>query len=300
MDNFTDYYALLGINVTASTGAIKAAFKKLALQYHPDVYKGPDADERMRIILRAYQTLNDPVARKQYDMQRSERIHDGHGISSTSKQDTFTRSTTTSTRANVSSRARRDRQRHYDFPNFLPGQAVRVDLVDMRYKLSVSEAGALMQQGMLRGVAPETEDHAYYCHRCHHHWQSATSRSRNDGGDLPRVCPHCRAADWAEYLLLRCIHCRAVFESEQIRYEVGSYSYGKDRSSPEAELCPPYELFPLCPYCGTAHWSPAEDARVDKLRQRLARRAATWRFLVISVLMVVIVVVGVVALGVLR
>ena len=57
MDTFTDYYAVLGVDANASASSIKAAFKKLALQYHPDVYKGEDAQERMRLLLLAYQTL---------------------------------------------------------------------------------------------------------------------------------------------------------------------------------------------------------------------------------------------------
>src|SRR5947209_19553705 len=78
MDSFTDYYAVLGVTKDAPNDTIKAAFKKLAHQYHPDVYKGEDANERMRALVQAYKTLNDPSARKQYDMQRSEHLLDGY------------------------------------------------------------------------------------------------------------------------------------------------------------------------------------------------------------------------------
>src|SRR5437588_9090398 len=74
MDTFNDYYAVLGVNADASADKIKAAFKKLALQYHPDVYKGEDAQERMRMLLLAYQTLSDPTERKAYDVRRAEHV----------------------------------------------------------------------------------------------------------------------------------------------------------------------------------------------------------------------------------
>lgn len=276
MDSFTDYYAILGIEKDAPPGAIKAAFKRLALQYHPDIYKGEDAHERMRVLLQAYQTLNDPTARRQYDARRSEYIQDGRGGSARPVNTPYTppRSTVNArpgSSSDVSPAARRDRQRHYDFPDFRDGQSARVDLSDIAYTLSPVEARLLLQDGLLRGVAPENGQHAYYCHRCRHHWP--VTRDRRGNKDLPRYCPKCHAMDWTEYLLLRCVHCCAVFESEQIRNEVGTYTYGKKRSPRDANagLCPPYELFPLCPFCGTAHWCPSEEARVSELRQRAAQ-----------------------------
>lgn len=300
MDSFTDYYNILGVEVHAPSQAIKSAFKKLALQYHPDVYKGEDAHERMQLLLKAYQTLNDPVARGKYDMLRSEYVQGRPGAARpVVEQKQSTRSTSRS-HTEASRGARRDPQRHYDFPSIFEGQPARVDLVDMAYALSSGDAQILMQQGMLRGVAPETSDHAYYCHRCHYRWQPSSSL----GGrrNLPRFCPKCLSMDWSEYLLLRCIHCCAVFESEQIRYEIGTYSYGQSESSSNdaSGLCPPYELFPLCPYCGTARWCPAEDARVGDLRLRVARRTATTRLIWISVALIIMLLIGVVAFNVLH
>src|SRR5438093_10376336 len=88
MDTFTDYYAVLGVDSHASASTIKAAFKKLALKYHPDVYNGPDAQERMRDLLIAYQTLSDPASRRDYDVQRAEHIPDAPGTTQDEKQHT--------------------------------------------------------------------------------------------------------------------------------------------------------------------------------------------------------------------
>jgi hypothetical protein len=281
MNSFTDYYTLLGVDKDAPPGAIKAAFKKLALQYHPDVYKGNDAHERMRLLLEAYQTLNDPEERKRYDARYGEFVDTS--TSSTKRSypnDAAPRSTSDSTRRtprDAASSARRDRQRQYAFPDMHSNQAVRIDLKNISYSLSPLEATTLLQEGMLRGMAPEGAPLSYYCHRCSHRWQA------NQTGKLPHSCPNCHATDWAEYLLLRCVHCCAVFESEQIRYEIGSYTYGNNARRGKSALCPPYELFPLCPYCGTAHWCPAEEARVNELRERAAqstlsaRLSSAWR-----------------------
>lgn len=62
-----DYYEILGIPKNASTDDIKSAFRKLARQYHPDVSKEPDAEERFKEINEAYGILSDPQKRARYD-----------------------------------------------------------------------------------------------------------------------------------------------------------------------------------------------------------------------------------------
>jgi curved DNA-binding protein len=64
-----DYYATLGVERKATADEIKKAFRKLALQYHPD--RNPDdkaAEERFKEVNEAYAVLSDADKRKQYDM----------------------------------------------------------------------------------------------------------------------------------------------------------------------------------------------------------------------------------------
>lgn len=62
-----DYYEILGIGRNASEDEIKAAFRRLARQYHPDVNKDPDAEEKFKEINEAYGVLSDAEKRTRYD-----------------------------------------------------------------------------------------------------------------------------------------------------------------------------------------------------------------------------------------
>jgi molecular chaperone DnaJ len=63
-----DYYKTLGVSKDASDEEIKKAYRRLALQYHPD--RNPDnkeAEARIREINAAYEVLSDPATRKSYE-----------------------------------------------------------------------------------------------------------------------------------------------------------------------------------------------------------------------------------------
>ncbi|XP_056280727.1 dnaJ homolog subfamily B member 9-like [Pseudoliparis swirei] len=62
-----DYYDILGVPKDATDRLIKKAFHKLALKYHPDRNKGPDAEAKFREMAEAYETLSDDKRRREYD-----------------------------------------------------------------------------------------------------------------------------------------------------------------------------------------------------------------------------------------
>ena len=67
MSTKRDYYEVLGVSKTASKDQIKDAYRKLALQYHPDRNKAPEAEEKFKEISEAYAVLSDDEKRSQYD-----------------------------------------------------------------------------------------------------------------------------------------------------------------------------------------------------------------------------------------
>jgi molecular chaperone DnaJ len=62
-----DYYEVLGLSRDASDSEIKAAFRKLAFQYHPDRNKENGAEEKFKELNEAYEVLSDPEKRANYD-----------------------------------------------------------------------------------------------------------------------------------------------------------------------------------------------------------------------------------------
>jgi len=62
-----DYYVILGISRSATDEQIKKAYRKKALEYHPDKNKNPDAVKLFKQITEAFETLSDPLKKLQFD-----------------------------------------------------------------------------------------------------------------------------------------------------------------------------------------------------------------------------------------
>ncbi len=68
MQNFRDYYEILGISKKAAADEIKRAYRALARKYHPDLNPGDkDAEEKFKLIGEAYDVLSDADKKSQYE-----------------------------------------------------------------------------------------------------------------------------------------------------------------------------------------------------------------------------------------
>ncbi|XP_050297498.1 dnaJ protein homolog 1-like [Anthonomus grandis grandis] len=72
-----DYYAILGIPKSATDDDIKKSYRKLALKYHPDKNKAPDAEEKFKDVAEAYEVLSDKKKRDIYDKYGEEGLKGG-------------------------------------------------------------------------------------------------------------------------------------------------------------------------------------------------------------------------------
>lgn len=79
MVNNRDYYQILSIPKTASLDEIKKAYRKLALEYHPDRNKSKEAEEKFKEVTKAYEVLSDQQKRQSYDQLGHAAFEQGAG-----------------------------------------------------------------------------------------------------------------------------------------------------------------------------------------------------------------------------
>ena len=84
-----DHYEILGVASNASSREITFAYRRLALQYHPDRNKTPLANDMMLRINTSYGILSDPNKRREYDVSRSKTEIKFSRYDSKDKKDNF-------------------------------------------------------------------------------------------------------------------------------------------------------------------------------------------------------------------
>jgi molecular chaperone DnaJ len=75
----SDFYTLLGVPRDGSETDIKKAYRKLAMEYHPDRNSSPDAEAKFKEITEAYEVLRDPQKRAAYDRYGKAGVAGGQG-----------------------------------------------------------------------------------------------------------------------------------------------------------------------------------------------------------------------------
>lgn len=83
MPETEDLYEILHLHPSAHPDVIQAAYRRLALLYHPDKNPSPEASEMMAAVNRAYEVLSDPEKRAEYDRRRTAQSGSQAGASGT-------------------------------------------------------------------------------------------------------------------------------------------------------------------------------------------------------------------------
>ena len=191
----TDYYETLGIGRSVSQDEIKKAYRKKALQYHPD--KNPNdkaAEEKFKEVSAAYEVLSDESKRRQYDQFGHEAYTRGHrGGGGVDPFDIFSQVFGNSI-----------------FDSFFGGGSTRSRTgpeagTDLRYDFQIAFEDAIF------GADKEIEiPRAETCDRC--------DGSGCEPGTSRRRCPHCRGTGQVSMaqgffsIRQRCPHCRGTGE----------------------------------------------------------------------------------------
>ncbi len=72
LNYLSNYYQILEVTENATLQEIKAAYKRMAKMYHPDINSGAEAEETFKIVSLAYQVLSNPLTRSTYDSRLSQ------------------------------------------------------------------------------------------------------------------------------------------------------------------------------------------------------------------------------------
>ena len=118
-----DFYETLGVSRESTKEEIQASYRKLARQWHPDVNKAPEAEERFKEISEAYDTLSDPETRRRYDAFGA----DFRRVPDDVDPETYARARA----AAGAGRSRAGAGRTWGFGGFTGGEDIGIDLEDL-------------------------------------------------------------------------------------------------------------------------------------------------------------------------
>jgi molecular chaperone DnaJ len=215
-----DYYEILGIGRNAKDDEIKAAYRKLALKYHPDRNPGDkEAEDQFKEAAEAYEVLRDPQKRNIYDQFGHQGL-EGTGFSGfggfedifSSFGDIFEDFFGFNTGRRSRSRSRRGADLRYDLKLSFMEAAFGIEKELEIEKMAVCQV--CYGDGSEPGTSPET------CGYCHGTGQV----SRNQGFFTVRsTCPHCRGT--GQLIAHPCKNCRGsghVKESKTVSVKIPS------------------------------------------------------------------------------
>jgi len=74
------YYDILGVQKNATADDIRKGYKKMAIKWHPDKNRSPEAAEKFKEISKAYELLSDAEKRRMYDLGGEEGLSGGRGM----------------------------------------------------------------------------------------------------------------------------------------------------------------------------------------------------------------------------
>lgn len=246
MSTTEDYYTILGVEKNASADEIKKAYRKLAMQYHPD--RNPDnkeAEAKFKDINEAYEVLKDEQKRAAYDRYGHQAFANGMGGNAGANPFNgfdFTGAGFADVFSDIFSeftgQGRRSRQRSY---------AERGD--DIRYDMSLTLEEAF--QGVEKEISITTSKE---CDACHGHGTAdgkeppvcatcqGSGKVRTQQGGFfvfETTCPQCRGT--GRVVLEKCKKCRGsgkekIDKSLKIKIPAGIESGTRMRVAGEGEV----------------------------------------------------------------
>jgi molecular chaperone DnaJ len=247
MSNKRDYYEILSVNRNAGDDELKAAYRKLALKYHPD--RNPDdktAEEKFKEAAEAYEVLRDPQKRALYDQYGHAGLENTgfHGFGGfedifSSFGDIFEDFFGFTSRRRSRSRARSGADLRYDLRlDFMEAVFGTETEIEIEKKQICTECGG---NGCETDTQPET------CRHC----GGAGQVSRSQGFFTVRTtCPTCRGS--GQSIAHPCLKCRGtgqVMAAKKVAVKIpagvdhGSRLRLTDEGEPGVHGGPPGDLY---------------------------------------------------------